>query len=60
MMIRYSLQICRMFSIVYRTKQNFDNMYKGSNLFLQDIKINMDKYMIKKKRDSETDLVEIV
>jgi hypothetical protein len=60
MMIRYSLQICRMFSIVYRTKRNFDNMYKGSNLFLQDIKINMDKYMIKKKRDSETDLVEIV
>jgi hypothetical protein len=60
MMIRYSLQICRMFSIVYRTKRNFDNMYKGSNLFLQDIKINMDKYMIKKKRDSETDLVEII
>ena len=60
MMVRYSLQICRMFSIVYRTKRNFDNMYKGSNLFLQDIKINMDKYMIKKKRDSETDLVEIV
>ena len=56
---RYVLQVIRIGTILYKAKKNFESMYRGKNLFLQDIKINMDRIITRKKKE-KVDVVEIV
>ena len=57
--LRYILQVIRIGSILYKAKKSFETMYKGKNLFIQDIKVNLNRYIVRKKRDTE-EIIEII